>query len=46
MNEIKCSVDYPELMQDTVLNLIEAEKCLHRIPQSSTLVLSAKTGIR
>ena len=27
-----------------LLNLIEAEKCTHQIPQSSTLVLNAKTG--
>ena len=31
-------------MQDIVLNPIEAEKCIHQIPQSSTHVLHAKTG--
>ena len=43
--EIKCSVEYADLMKDTVVSLAESEKCIGQISSGSTLVLNAKTGI-
>ena len=44
-NEIKCSVDCPELMKDIALSFVEAEQYVDQVPQGSTLILNAKTGI-
>lgn len=43
--EIKCSVTYPDLIQDTVEGLVSAMNCKDIIPDRAVLELTAKTGI-
>lgn len=44
-HEIKCSVSYPELIQDTVLGLIQSENIEMNFKDGDSLELHAKTGI-